>query len=85
MSTRKRFSREYKRQAVELVCRPDASRRQSALDMVVGPNFLASLIREGEEGGSRALSSARMLRDHKSARAVSAPPQRVSGAPFIGV
>lgn len=46
MSTRKRYSAEFKREAVELVRRTGRTCRQTALEIGIGPNLLTRWVRE---------------------------------------
>jgi transposase len=68
MSKRKRYSPEYKREAVELARRSDTSARQVALDIGISPNMLTRWIRESEGGASTAFAGSGTLRDEEVAR-----------------
>ncbi|WP_156966406.1 transposase [Algiphilus aromaticivorans] len=48
MSKRKRYSPEYKREAVEPARRSDTSARQVALDIGISPNILRRLLRRAQ-------------------------------------
>ena len=52
MSKRKRYTREFKREAVELVRRSNTSCRKIALEIGVNPNLLTRWAREADEAGN---------------------------------
>ncbi|HCF2525862.1 TPA: transposase [Pseudomonas aeruginosa] len=54
MSKRKRYSPEFKWEAIVLVRRSGASCRQIALEIGVAPNLLTRWIREAQSGGEKA-------------------------------
>lgn len=68
MSKRKRYSAEFKREAVELARRSDTSARQVALDIGISPNMLNRWIRESEGGASAAFAGSGTPRDEEVAR-----------------
>lgn len=49
MSKRRRYSAEFKREAVELTRQPGVSCRQVALDIGINPNMLTRWVREADE------------------------------------
>lgn len=67
MSKRKRYTREFKREAVELVRRSGTSCRQIALEIGVNPNMLSRWVREAEEP-AKAFVGAGTPRDEEVAR-----------------
>jgi len=68
MSKRKRYTHEYKREAVELVRRSDTSCRQIALELGISPNLLTRWVREAETGASQAFCGTGAPRDEEVAR-----------------
>jgi transposase len=68
MSKRKKYSPEFKREAIELVRRSGTSCRQVALEIGVGPNLLTRWVREAETGGSKAFAGTGSPRDEEMAR-----------------
>ena len=68
MSKRKRYTPEYKREAVELVRRSGTSCRQIALELGISPNLLTRWVREAEAGASKAFSGTGTPRDEEVAR-----------------
>lgn len=68
MSTRKKYSPEYKREAVELVRRSGSSCRKVALEIGLGPNLLTRWLRETEAGAGKAFSGAGSPRDEELSR-----------------
>lgn len=83
MSKRKKYSPEYKREAIELVRRSGTSYRQVALDIGVAPPLLTRWVREAEPGGETVCPCTGTPRDEELARlkAVSASYYRSSGCP----
>lgn len=68
MSKRKRYSPEYKREAVDLVRRSSASCRQVALEIGINPNMLTRWVREADSGGGKAFPGTGSPRDEELAR-----------------
>ena len=68
MSKRKRYTPEYKREAVELVRRSGTSCRQIALELGISPTLLTRWVREAEAGVSKAFSGTGTPRDEEVAR-----------------
>jgi len=68
MSQRKKYSAEFKREAVELTRRSGVSCRQVALDIGINPNMLSRWVREVEAGSNKAFSGAGNPRDEEIAR-----------------
>lgn len=68
MSKRKRDSPEFKREAIELVRRSEASCRQVALEIGVAPNLLTRWVREAQSGGEKAFLGTGGPRDEELAR-----------------
>lgn len=68
MSKRKKYSPEYKREAIELVRRSGSSCRQVALELGINPNMLSRWVREAEAGSSKVFSGTGNPRDEELAR-----------------
>ncbi|HEJ3621337.1 TPA: transposase [Pseudomonas aeruginosa] len=68
MSRLKRYSPEFKREAIELVRRSGASCRQVALEIGVAPNQLTRWVREAQSGGEKAFLSTGSPRDEELVR-----------------
>lgn len=68
MSQRKKYSAEFKREAVELTRRSGVSCRQVALDIGINPNMLSRWVREAEAGSAKAFSGSGNPRDEEIAR-----------------
>lgn len=68
MSKRKKYSPEFKHEAIELVRRSGTSCRQIALEIGVGPNLLTRWVREAQAIGGKAFSGAGSPRDEEVAR-----------------
>lgn len=68
MSKRKRYSAEFKREAVALTRHPGVSCRQVALEIGIAPNLLSRWKREAEESGGKAFSGSGTPRDEELAR-----------------
>lgn len=68
MSKRKKYSPEFKREAVELVRRSDTSCRQIAMEIGVGQNVLSRWVREAEAVGKKVFSGTGSPRDEEVAR-----------------
>ncbi len=68
MSKRKKYSPEFKREAIDLVRRSGTSCRQIALEIGVGPNLLTRWVREADSPGSRPFSGTGNPRDEELAR-----------------
>jgi len=67
-SKRKRYSAEFKREAVKLARRSDTSVQQLTLDIGISPNMLNRWIRESEGDASRAFAGNCTPRDEGLAR-----------------
>jgi transposase len=65
---RKKYSPEFKREAIELVRRSGASCRQVALEIGVAPNLLTRWAREAQPGGEKAFPGTGSPRDEELAR-----------------
>ena len=68
MSKRRRYSAEFKREAVALTRQPGVSCRQVALEIGVNPNMLTRWKREADEASGKAFSGAGTPRDEEIAR-----------------
>lgn len=68
MSKRKKYSPEFKREAIELVRRSGASCRQVALEIGVAPNLLTRWVREAQPGTEKAFPGTGSPRDEELAR-----------------
>ncbi len=68
MSKRKKYSPEFKREAIELVRRSGVSCRQVALEIGVAPNLLTRWVREAQPGGEKAFPGTGSPRDEELAR-----------------
>lgn len=68
MSKRKKYSSEFKREAIELVRRSGTSCRQIALEIGVGPSLLTRWIREEDSGDGKVFSGTGNPRDEELAR-----------------
>lgn len=68
MTKRRRFSPEFKHEAVALTRQPGVSCRQVALDIGINPNMLSRWVREAEEGTSKAFNGSGNPRDLEVAR-----------------
>ena len=68
MSKRKKYSPEYKREAVELVRRSGSSCRQVALDIGINPNMLSRWVREADTVSSKAFPGTGSPRDEELVR-----------------
>ena len=65
---RKKYSPEFKREAIELVRRSGASCRQVALEIGVAPNLLTRWVREAQPGAEKAFPGTGSPRDEELAR-----------------
>src|SRR5690606_6935505 len=65
---RKKYSPEFKREAIELVRRSGASCRQVALEIGVAPNLLTRWVREAQPGTEKVFPGAGSPRDEERAR-----------------
>ncbi|HBO7171442.1 TPA: IS3 family transposase [Pseudomonas aeruginosa] len=65
---RKKYSPEFKREAIELVRRSGASCRQVALEIGVAPNLLTRWVREAQPGTEKAFPGTGSPRDEELAR-----------------
>lgn len=65
---RKKYSPEFKREAIELVRRSGASCRQVALEIGVAPNLLTRWVREARPGTEKAFPGTGSPRDEELAR-----------------
>lgn len=68
MSKRKKYSREYKREAIELVRRSGSSCRKVALEIGLNPNMLTRWVREEEAGHGKVFTGTGSPRDEEVAR-----------------
>jgi transposase len=68
MSKRRKYSREFKREAVQLVRQPDVSCAQVARELGIGANLLTRWKREADAGGQRVFSGTGSARDEEVAR-----------------
>ena len=68
MSKRRKFSAEFKREAVALIRQAGVSCRQVALEIGVAPNLLSRWKRELETASSQAFSGTGTPRDEEMAR-----------------
>lgn len=68
MSQRKKYSPEFKREAVELVRRSGASCRKVALEIGINPNMLTRWIREAGSSAGKAFPGTGSPRDEELAR-----------------
>jgi transposase len=68
MSKRKKYSPEFKREAIELVRRSGTSCRQIGLEIGVNPNMLTRWVREADAGSGKAFSGTGTARDEEVAR-----------------
>ncbi|MEQ9448981.1 MAG: transposase, partial [Rhodospirillaceae bacterium] len=68
MSKRRRFSPEFKREAVELTRHPDVSVTQVARDIGIAANLLSRWRRETDEQGRTAFGGTGTPRDEEVAR-----------------
>lgn len=68
MSKRKKYSPEFKREAVELVRRPETSCRQIAQEIGVAPSLLNRWVREAQPGAEKAFPGTGSPRDEELAR-----------------
>lgn len=67
MSKRRKFSPEFKREAVQLARQPDVSCAQVARELGIGANLLTRWKREAEADGSRAFGGTGRARDEEVA------------------
>jgi len=68
MSKRRKYSAEFKREAVALTRQPGVSCRQVALEIGVAPNLLTRWRRETEETPGKAFAGSGTPRDEELAR-----------------
>jgi transposase len=68
MSKRKKYSPEFKREAVELVRRSGSSCRKIALEIGVNPNMLTRWVRAADSPGGKSFSGTGNPRDEELAR-----------------
>ena len=68
MSKRRKYSGEFKREAVQLVRQPDVSCAQVARDLGIGANMLTRWKREADAEGARAFGGTGSARDEEVAR-----------------
>jgi transposase len=67
MTNRRKFSEEFKREAVELTCQPGASLSQVARSIGVGTGMLCRWRQEVEDGKDRAFAGSGVPRDQELA------------------
>lgn len=68
MGTRRKFSAEFKREAVALTARPDVSVAQVARELGIGANLLGRWRREFEADGAKAFRGQGVVRDEEVAQ-----------------
>lgn len=68
MTKRRKYSAEFKREAIALTRQPGVSCRQIALEIGINPNLLSRWKRESEEASGRAFSGSGTPRDEEVAR-----------------
>ncbi len=68
MTKRRKFSTEFKQEAVKLTLQPGVSCRQVALEIGVDPNLLSRWKREAEASSSKAFQGSGNPRDEELAR-----------------
>jgi transposase len=68
MAIRKKFSQEYKHEAVQLAHSSDQSVSQVARDLGISPNILSRWCREAKGGGGRAFPGQGKPRDEEIAQ-----------------
>jgi transposase len=68
MTKRRKFSPEFKHEAVALTRQPGVSCRQVALDIGINPNKLSRWVREMDAGPSKAFTGPGSPRDQELAR-----------------
>jgi transposase len=68
MSKRRKYSPEFKREAVALTQQPGVSCRQVALEIGINPNLLTRWKREADEAGSKAFRGSGTPRDEEVAQ-----------------
>lgn len=68
MSKRRRFSPEFKREAVQMASRPGISCRQVALEIGINPNLLSRWKRESEAASGKAFVGSGAPRDEEVAK-----------------
>jgi len=68
MTQRRKFSPEFKREAVVLTRQSGASCRQVALDIGINPNMLSRWVRETDDGSGKAFTGSGSPRDQEVAR-----------------
>ena len=67
MSTRRKYSAEFKREAVALANQPGVTKAQIGRDLGVNPNVLTRWQRELEQNGSKAFLGQGVARDEEMA------------------
>ncbi len=68
MSKRKKYSPEFKREAVEQTRHPDVSCRQVALELGINPNLLSRWRREADDASTPSFQGSGSPRDAELAR-----------------
>ena len=68
MTKRRKYSPEFKREAIALSRQPGISCRQVALEIGVNPNMLTRWVREASEEPSKAFKSSGSARDEELAK-----------------
>lgn len=68
MTKRRKYSPEFKREAVELTRQPGVSCRQVALEIGIDPNMLTRWRREADAGASQAFKGSGTPRDQEVMR-----------------
>lgn len=68
MSKRRKFTAEFKREAVEMVRRTGTSCRQIATDLGINPNMLSRWVREVSSGAKAAFTGTGTPRDEEVVR-----------------
>jgi len=68
MIKRRKYSAEFKREAIALTYQPGVSCRQIALEIGINPNLLSRWRREAEAGSDKAFSGSGSPRDEELSR-----------------
>lgn len=68
MTTRRKYSPEFKREAVALTRQPGVSCRQIALEIGINPNLLSRWKREAEQDNAQAFKGSGTARDQEMAQ-----------------
>jgi len=68
MTRRRKYSPEFKREAIALTCQPGASCRQIALEIGINPNLLSHWRREADEDTDKSFKGSGSPREEEVAR-----------------